>query len=552
MKIQSVKLKDGRLLEFGDFNAIIGGNAVGKTTLLLELFYRADERERPRWYWLGSELPNYVSDKPVEDLRLLQRSMSLHYDGASRYYFSQSVRNLDGSTDLDTRYRFAPSDFEVVNTAIEKADHETAKTLLRGLKYHRPFVVFASCEARLNLPNTAQVTPLNQSAQEPLNVLFRNRGLKSQIDQKVVGQFGLHLALLDHARSQLQLGLSSEAPPSFNDKVDDLQGEFSRIEDWKAEHFASIQDVGHGIRSMVKLLMSLLDPVNQIVIIDEPELFIYPAQKRWLGKQLVSLAREQSKQVFLVTHDPIILQGILDVSSTTRVLRIDMGADRQRTLRECDLKHLDDVGAKRNQDSYLQGLFYQRSVAVEGAADRGFYQIMVEELMGSRIENRDVGFVACGGKGASKNVAYITSRVGLRTAFLYDFDALLFDIPVLRDIVTMLGGSQSDALDKLENLLCERFGNDKRRIKEETGHAEKIGMESPYAKEHKVLFESAFSELSKVGIFIIPGGSLESWAPDAEPKVRFAEVAPDLIKGNENLRRPLEQFLDPVLRFIEC
>lgn len=552
MKIQSVKLKDGKLLEFGDFNVIIGGNAVGKTTLLLELFSHAEEKQRPRWYWLHSEPLNYVSDKPLEDLKLLQGSMSLHYEGANRFYYSQSVRNLEGSTDLDGRYRFAPSDFEQLKTAIEKAEHEAAITLLKQLKYHRPFVVFASCEARLNLPNNTQVTPLNQSAQEALNVLFRNRGLKKQIDEKVKGQFDLHLALLDHARSQLELGLSREIPPSFNGEVDDLQGEFSRIESWKAEHFDSIQDVGHGIRSMVKLLMSLLDPVNQIVLIDEPELFIYPAQKRWLGKQLVSLARKQGKQVFLVTHDPIVLQGILDVPSTTRVLRIDMDVNRKRTLRECDLKHLDDVGAKRNQDSYLQGLFYQRDVAVEGATDRAFYQIMVEELMGNRIENKDVGFVACGGKGASKNVAYITSRVGLRTAFLYDFDALLFDIPVLRDIVNMLGGTQSEALNKLDDLLREKFGNDAKKIKEGTGHADKVGMESPFVKEHKEFFENAFNELSKVGIFIIPSGSLESWAPDVEPKVRFAEVAPDLIKANEKLRKSLEQFLDPVLRFVGC
>ena len=552
MKIQSVKLKDGELLEFGDFNVIIGGNAVGKTTLLLELFSRAEEKERPRWYWLHSEPLNYVSDKPLEDLKLLQRSMSVHYEGANRFYYSQSVRSLDGSMDTEGRYRFASTDFEKLKTTIEKAEHEAAMTLLKQLKYHRPFVAFASCEARLNLPNNTQLTPLNKFAQETLNVLFRNKGLTKQIDEKVMGQFGLHLALLDHTRSELELGVSKEVPPSFNNQVDDLQEEFFRIEGWKGEQFASIQDAGHGIRSMVKLLMSLLDPVNQMVLIDEPELFIYPAQKRWLGKQLVSLALKQGKQVFLVTHDPIVLQGILDVPSTTRVLRIDMDVDRKRTLRKCDLKHLDDVGAKRNQDSYLQGLFYQRSVAVEGAADRAFYQIMVEELMGNRIENRDVGFVACGGKGASKNVAYITSRVGLRTAFLYDFDALLFDIPVLRDIVNMLGGTQSEALNKLDDLLREKFGNDKKKIKEETGRADKVGMESPFVKDHKDFFENAFGELSKVGIFIVPGGSLESWAPDVEQMVRFAEVAPDLIKANEKLRKSLEQFLDPVLRFIEC
>jgi hypothetical protein len=77
-------------------------------------------------------------------------------------------------------------------------------------------------------------------------------------------------------------------------------------------------------------------------------------------------------------------------------------------------------------------------------------------------------------------------------------------------------------------------------------------MESSFVKEHKEYFDEAIGELSKAGIFIVLVGSLESWAPEAEPKVRFAEVAPDLIKADEKLRKPLEQFLDKVLRFIGC
>lgn len=551
MKIQSVKLNDDKLLEFGDFNVVIGGNAVGKTTFLLELFFRADEKQRTRWYWLHTEPLNYASDNPLEDLKLLQRSMSSHYEGTNRFYYSQSVRNIKGESDLDSRYRFTTAEVEKLRSTIKEAEQEQAENLIKQFKYKRPFWVFASCEARLILPNSVAVTALNQSPKDALNVLYRNRALKKQIDEKVLGQFRLYLALLDHLRSQLELGLSRDEPPSFNDKVDDRQEEFSRIESWKEVHFTSIQDVGHGIRSMVNLLMSLLDPVNQIVLIDEPELFIYPAQKRWLGKQLVKLAQEQGKQIFLVTHDPIVLQGILDMPGKTHILRIEMDEEGNRTLRQCDLKHVEDVGAKRNQDSYLQGLFYQRSLAVEGATDRAFYQVMVEELMENRIENKDLGFIACGGKGGSKNVAHITSQVGLQSAFIYDFDALLFDIPLLRDIVNMFKG-QSDKLDELARFLQDKFNGDEKRIKQETDQAHEVGMRSSFIKEHKVYFEEAITQLSKVGIFIVPSGSLESWAPKLEQKIRFAEFAPDFIKGQVELRKPLEQFLDTVLKFLGC
>jgi len=551
MKIQSVKLNDDKLLEFSDFNVIIGGNAVGKTTFLLELFSRAERKERKRWYWLYTELLKYSSDNPLEDLKLLQGSMTYHYEGANRFYYSQSIKNLEGNTDLEGRYRFNHAEFEKLKSIIDQTEQEGANNLFQELKYQRAFLTFASCEARLNLPSDIEIRALDQSPQDALNVLFRNRALKKQIDENILGQFHLYLALLDHKKSRLELGLSRVNPPSFNDKVDDLQEEFSRIEGWKEQYYTSIQEVGHGIRSMVKLLMSLLDPVNHIVLIDEPELFIYPAQKRWLGKQLVNLAQEQNKQVFLVTHDPIILQGILDMPGKTHILRIEMDEEGKRALRQCDLKHVEDVGAKRNQESYLQGLFYQRSLAVEGATDRAFYQVMVEELMENRIENRDLGFIVCGGKGASKNVAHIVSQVGLRSAFIYDFDALLFDIPLLRDIVNMLSG-RFDKLDELAQLLQDKFNGDEKRIKEETNQAHKVGMRSSFIKNHKVYFEETMTELSKVGIFIVPGGSLESWAPEIEQKVRFAEIAPDFIKEHEELRKPLEQFLDKVLKFVGC
>jgi len=253
----------------------------------------------------------------------------------------------------------------------------------------------------------------------------------------------------------------------------------------------------------------------------------------------------------LVTHDATILQGILDMPGQTHILRIEMDEEGKRTLRQCDLKHLEDVGAKRNQDSYLQGLFYQRSLVVEGATDRAFYQVMVEELMGNRIENKDLGFIACGGKGGSKNVAYIATQVGLHSAFIYDFDALLFDIPLIRDIVIMLNG-QFDRLDELAGFLQNKFNGDEKRIKKETEQAHKSGVRSSFVENNKVYFEEAITQLSKVGIFVVPSGSLESWAPELGQKVRFAEIAPDVIKGQDELRKPLEQFFDTALKFLGC
>jgi hypothetical protein len=111
---------------------------------------------------------------------------------------------------------------------------------------------------------------------------------------------------------------------------------------------------------------------------------------------------------------------------------------------------------------------------------------------------------------------------------------------------------QSDKLDAIDRLLQDRFNGDEKRIKQETDQAHEFGMRSSFIQEHKVYFEEAITQLSEVGIFIVPSGSLESWAPELEQKIRFAEFAPDFIKEHAELRKPLEQFLDKVLKFLGC
>ena len=551
MRIKAINLKEEGTLEFGDFNVIIGGNSVGKTTLMLELFDRADNRQRSKWYWFKQNEPiQYEFTDPIKDLQLLFGSMAWQNDGANRYYYSQSLKNSQGDIDNDGRYRFNSEEHKTVSDLIEKANKTEAENLLRQWKYARPLITFASCEARLKLPSSTAITALSQSPQNAVNVLYRNKVLFRQIDEKIHKQFNMHLAMLDHARTQLDLGLSQDTSPRFEDEAEDLQKEFLRIDTWKDSNFFSIEAVGHGIRSMVNMLMSLLDPVSEVVFIDEPELYIYPAQKRWLGKQLVNLAQIQGKQVFMVTHDPIILQGILDEHCNTHFLRIDIGEDRHRILKECTLQGIDEVSARRNQDSYLQGLFYQRCIAVEGATDRGFYQTMLEELEETRIENKDVGFVACGGKGASVNVAYINSQVGLKCTFIYDFDVLLFDIPVLRTVSGKIGKtSNHEKLDALESFLRKTF-TDEKSIKDTGAH--KQGLGNQFVRDNLAYFQDAINELKLCGIFIVPNGTLESWAPEVEEKTRFAEIAPAIVINTAALKEPLKGFLGVVLAFLGC
>ena len=548
MRISGATDQAGNRLDFADFNVIVGGNAVGKTTLLLEIHALATNASRQRWFWIDHNKPlDLESSSPLEDLRLLRDSLARKWDGGNLFYFSKATRTPEGNVDQDGSLRFVSGDLTTLDQALSEENDASARViLLSGFKYWRPFVSFESCEKRLSLTGELPVTSLDQPPENALNVLYRDRTLHGEIDDLIFKQFGSHLALLPHRLTQLEFGLSKQKPPEFDSKAEKLEDEHSRIEDWKASDFTTISEVGHGIRSMVKLLMSLQDPVSHVMLIDEPEMHIYPAQKRWLGRELVRLAREQSKQVFMVTHDPIVLQGILDTEGNTRVFRLAFDEENvERVMHVCELNRV-SVGAKRNQDSYLQTLFYQRTIAVEGAADRAFYQVMCEELLGERIGDKDLGFVSCGGVGQSKNFAHLASEVGLASAFIYDFDALISGLNVLLDIMKI---RQQEA-PKAE--LLKKLFQDKGLTDKDLGVEGRKGPGSQLVTDNQQLFDDARAELKAAGIHIVPYVTLESWAEGVEPRARFPELAPDMILADNALADRLKEFLDGVLRSVNC
>jgi ABC-type cobalamin/Fe3+-siderophores transport system ATPase subunit len=74
MHVETINLSDGAELELGSFNVIIGGNAVGKTTLLFELYAKLCDAGRARWHWIKDI--STVSANPQRDAAQLFNSLA--------------------------------------------------------------------------------------------------------------------------------------------------------------------------------------------------------------------------------------------------------------------------------------------------------------------------------------------------------------------------------------------------------------------------------------------------------------------------------------------
>lgn len=86
MHIEKIGVIEGKELSPTLFNVIIGGNAVGKTTFLIELFDKICEVNRPRWYWVDSL--RFKSADIRRDMSLLFPTMVRHWEGSNLFYFS--------------------------------------------------------------------------------------------------------------------------------------------------------------------------------------------------------------------------------------------------------------------------------------------------------------------------------------------------------------------------------------------------------------------------------------------------------------------------------
>ncbi|MFZ1987970.1 MAG: AAA family ATPase [Minisyncoccia bacterium] len=545
MRIERARLINGQTLEFGDFNVFIGGNGVGKTTVLLEMFSRIAATTRNKYHWV--EELTYGSDDTPRDMGLIKSTLKKVLDGARRFYYSPATKNINGDADTqDGNLRFTENEFAEMDATPDATRFTT------DVRYRRPFVSFMSCEARLGVSNSVGLAGFQSPPPDPVNVLYRDPGLLRNISDRVFQRFGYRLVLLSHAGIQLELGISREMPPVLDAALP--VGEiYEAIETWKNEKFIPITEAGHGMRSMIRLLISLLEPVNQVILIDEPEIHLYPRHKRWLGKELVSLARNQHKQVFVVTHDPMILQGILDATTTTRIFRVDRDDSDQGVVTTCDFDAITNAGAIKNQEQYLQGLFYQRCVIVEGASDRSFYANIFDDY--PDLEDKDVGLVVSGGAGNAKHLAEIVSKIGLKAAFIFDQDVLFCEPHSIGEIYRILGGTD-DVLAPLRTALnaipeIAAAPNNGKIIKQQIGYSDKTGVGTAWKTSNQAVLDTVIPGLESKGIFLVPNGSLESWAPLVEEKKRFAEMAPDVIRVDTALQNPLKDFARKVFRFVE-
>ncbi|RNM17373.1 hypothetical protein EFL26_00870 [Nocardioides pocheonensis] len=211
-----------------------------------------------------------------------------------------------------------------------------------------------------------------------------------------------------------------------------------------------IMSQGQGMKSLLGLLLPVVTATRPIIVIDEPEAFLHPPQAFDLGRILASMADDRGVQVILATHDRNLLAGLLDPGAPVSVVRLDrVGDDTSASqLAADDLATLWNDPVLR-YSNVLDGVFHRLVVLAEADGDCRFYAAALDSMNRNdplSAPPSEVLFVPSGGKDGMPKIARALGAVNVRVVASPDFD-IFDDEAKLRRLVEAFGGRWADFAD---------------------------------------------------------------------------------------------------------
>ncbi len=104
---------------------------------------------------------------------------------------------------------------------------------------------------------------------------------------------------------------------------------FGSIPEARTELDALLRDApelsvqGDGYKSFAGVVLAMLTFPNRLLLLDEPEAFLHPAQARVLGRWLAAHAKTRTAQMIVASHSADFLWGIVSANAGATVIRLN-------------------------------------------------------------------------------------------------------------------------------------------------------------------------------------------------------------------------------------
>lgn len=401
-----------------------------------------------------------------------------------------------------------------------------------------PFLYHASTEARLMSSTPQELGDLLTSRRRrtSLQKLYADSAAEDRLSEISKAAFNEGL-ILDSWTGGTQVLLRMgevERPSTPRPDADYLR---------RVSALPGLHTQGDGIRSFIGMVLEILTGNHDVVMIDEPEVFLHPPQARQVGRLIPALSGQEERQTILATHSSDVIRGALESDKPVTVVRLTRENDLN-TASVVDRSSISKLWSDPllRSSNALDALFSHAAVLCESDSDCRYFSSVLDNLGGDDSRaGLDLHFVGCNGKDRLSVVASALHAAKVPIRMILDFDALDqwsrveslcasvgVDSRPLKKAWTVVNASlatgpqswsrsevESVATAAIARISTERFTQrqlnairDRLKIPSKWSEAKVHGL-GAFKGEVFAAASGLLAELKEVGIYIIPVGEVE-------------------------------------------
>ncbi len=370
--------------------------------------------------------------------------------------------------------------------------------------YLTHYTLILDGRSRINLVNQQGAGDLQRPAESSFQVLFRDDTKRHEVRRIVFEAFGRSFVLDPTNLGQLRIRLSDRAPR------DDME-ERGIHADAVRFHAAAqlIDEASDGVKAFTGIVTEVMAGDPSVILVDEPEAFLHPSLAAKLGQEVARAAMSADKRFFASTHSPQFVMGCIQSGAPVNIIRLTYrgGVPTARVLPSAEILELMRHPLLRST-GVLSGLFYEFVVVTESDADRAFYQEVNERLL---LHKPEMGIPNCLFLNAQNKQTVQTllrplRKLGIPAAGIVDVDVLKdggsnwINLLSSSDVPQLSHGSLATMRAAIKAAM-DATGKDMKRDG---------GLQILQPADRQAA-EDLLAQLRLYGIFVVPGGELESW-----------------------------------------
>lgn len=522
MKINALQTNHGQTITLGPFTVLVGANNVGKSQTLRDIHAKMVNGLDAR-----TTLASSVSLTKPGSIDEVFRGLTIVDDPI--HVGHKRIRGITANLIEGDEIQIHEESF-----AEQFASSVDGSVLLGTIGRFR--VSFLDASSRLSVASaTGAYNPHTTGPQRLLQGLFAaGLPMEAKLRKAFRNTFGMDIRLDYSGMTELALRVAREFPRV----PDDPRAAYPVMKE-----FHRLDEQGDGFRSFVGVVLSLILSEGRVILLDEPEAFLHPAQARRLGYWVAEYAQKGSGQIIVATHNANFLAGILSRGVDVDIFRLNR-YENTTTYNKITATAISKLARSPllSSQSILEAVFHSGVAVCEADSDRAVYQtVAIREL-----QNQNVLFLHAQSKQTVKEVVGLLKEATIPVAAVVDFDILNSsselekllralapepDIPRFADLQRAIaadieGRTEGEILQKIVadlSELSQQLEKGEHTVAGARSALKRIfGGASKWSKAKKHGIEALRSELhpqahtlltalEHFGLFVVPVGELEGW-----------------------------------------